>query len=145
MRDALQWAVARMARSSDPRSTAHPESEIVAAAGETVTSGGIGSAEAMRIFKDVLEPATRSQGHELNLAYIPGAPNRSAVAFDAVTGSANILVASGRPALALFTLKTRCLRGWRVCCSGPRQPLGVSFLAAQLATSLPSSRRANAH
>lgn len=90
VRDALQWAVARMARSSDPRSTAHPESEIVAAAGETVTSGGIGSAEAMRIFKDVLEPATRSQGHELNLAYIPGAPNRSAVAFDAVTGSANI-------------------------------------------------------
>lgn len=90
VRDALTWAVARMAGSSDPRSTARPESELAAAAGTTVTRGGIGSAEAMRIFTEVLEPATRAQGHELNLAYIPAAPNRSAVAFDAVTGSSNI-------------------------------------------------------
>ncbi len=90
VRAALAWAVARMARSSDPRSTARPESELAAAAGATVLPAGIGSAEAMRIFTDVLEPATRAQGHELNLAYIPAAPNRSSVAFDAVTGSANI-------------------------------------------------------
>lgn len=90
VRAALAWAVARMARSSDPRSTARPESELAAAAGATVLPAGIGSAEAMRIFTEVLEPATRAQGHELNLAYIPAAPNRSSVAFDAVTGSANI-------------------------------------------------------
>ncbi|MGB3828722.1 MAG: aminotransferase class V-fold PLP-dependent enzyme [Ornithinimicrobium sp.] len=90
VRDALGWAVARMARSSDPRSTARPESELAAAAGATVTQAGIGSTEAMRVFTEVLEPATRAQGHELNLAYVPAAPNRSAVAFDAVTGSSNI-------------------------------------------------------
>lgn len=90
VREALAWAVARMARSSDPLATARPESELAAAAGPTVVPGGIGSTAALRIFTDVLEPATRAQGHELNLAYIPAAPNRSSVAFDAVTGSANI-------------------------------------------------------
>lgn len=90
VRDALTWAVARMARSSDPRSTARPENELAQATGATVVPAGIGSADAMRIFTEVLEPATRAQGHELNLAYIPAAPNRSSVAFDAVTGSANI-------------------------------------------------------
>ncbi len=90
VRAALAWAVARMARSSDPRSTARPESELAAEAGQAVVPAGIGAEAAMRIFSDVLEPATRAQGHELNLAYIPGAPNRSSVAFDAVTGSANI-------------------------------------------------------
>ena len=90
VRDALAWAVARMARESDPRTTARSSSDLAAAAGATVVPGGIGSDEALRIFSDVLEPATRAQGHALNLAYIPAAPNRSAVAFDAVTGSANI-------------------------------------------------------
>jgi glutamate/tyrosine decarboxylase-like PLP-dependent enzyme len=90
VRDALVWAVARMARSSDPRATARPESELAAAAGPTVVPSGIGSPEAMRIFAEVLEPATRAHGHELNLAYIPAAPNRASIAFDAVTGSANI-------------------------------------------------------
>ncbi|MGB5951542.1 MAG: aminotransferase class V-fold PLP-dependent enzyme [Ornithinimicrobium sp.] len=90
VRDALIWAVGRMAGTSDPRSAARSESELAAAVGATVKAEGIGSGEAMRVFADVLEPATRAQGHELNLAYIPAAPNRSAVAFDAVTGSSNI-------------------------------------------------------
>jgi glutamate/tyrosine decarboxylase-like PLP-dependent enzyme len=90
VREALAWAVDRMARSSDPRATARPESELAAAAGATVTADGIGSTAALRIFSEVLEPATRAQGHELNLAYVPAAPNRASVAFDAVTGSANI-------------------------------------------------------
>ncbi len=90
VRDALGWAVARMARESDPRTTARSATELAAAAGSTIVPDGIGSDEALRIFTDVLEPATRAQGHALNLAYIPAAPNRSAVAFDAVTGSANI-------------------------------------------------------
>ncbi|MGJ9422032.1 pyridoxal phosphate-dependent decarboxylase family protein [Aeromicrobium sp. CF3.5] len=90
VREALAWAVARMARESDPRTTARSASDLATDAGPTVVPAGIGSGEALRIFSDVLEPATRAQGHELNLAYIPAAPNRSAVAFDAVTGSANI-------------------------------------------------------
>lgn len=90
VRAAMRWAVGRMMKSGDPRHTARASSALGQDAGATITGPGLGAEEAMRIFADVLEPATRAQGHPHNLAYIPAAPNRAAVAFDAVTASANI-------------------------------------------------------
>ena len=87
---AIRWATRRVVRHSDPKTTALPAGELSAAAGPTVTPAGIGAAEALRVFADVLEPATRAQDDPMNLAYIPSAPTRAAVAFDLVTSSANI-------------------------------------------------------
>jgi glutamate/tyrosine decarboxylase-like PLP-dependent enzyme len=87
---ALGWAAGRVVRPSDPKSTARPASELAAMAGETVTPGGIGHEAALRIFDQVLAPATRAQDDPMNLAYIPAAPTRAAIAFDLVTSSANI-------------------------------------------------------
>jgi glutamate/tyrosine decarboxylase-like PLP-dependent enzyme len=86
----IEWAARRVARPSDPKSTARPISELAAAAGKTVTAAGIGGAEALRVFDQVLEPATRAQDDPMNLAYVPSAPTRAAVAFDLVTSAANI-------------------------------------------------------
>jgi glutamate/tyrosine decarboxylase-like PLP-dependent enzyme len=90
VRQAVDWAARRVARPSDPKSTARPMSELAAAAGRTVTPAGIGGTAALRVFDEVLEPATRAQDDPLNLAYVPSAPTRAAVAFDLVTSAANI-------------------------------------------------------
>ena len=87
---AIDWTTQRVVRHTDPLSTARSATELAAAAGKTVTRGGIGGAEALRIFDEVLEPATRSQDDPLNLAYIAAAPTRAAVAFDLVTSASNI-------------------------------------------------------
>lgn len=87
---AVRWAAQRVLRPSDPTTTARSAAELAAAAGPTVTEGGIGGLEALRIFDRVLAPATRAQDDVMNLAYIPSAPTQVAVAFDLVTSAANI-------------------------------------------------------
>jgi glutamate/tyrosine decarboxylase-like PLP-dependent enzyme len=90
VRAAVEWAARRVVRPTDSKTTARTASELAAAAGRTVTPEGIGGNEALRVFRDILEPATRSQDDPMNLAYIPSAPTRAAVAFDLVTSAANV-------------------------------------------------------
>jgi glutamate/tyrosine decarboxylase-like PLP-dependent enzyme len=90
VRAAVEWAAQRIVRPTDSKTTARPACELAAAAGRTVTPAGLGSAEALRVFRDILLPATRSQDDPMNLAYIPSAPTRAAVAFDLVTSAANV-------------------------------------------------------
>ena len=73
------WAAQRVVTASDPKWTARPASELAAATGLTVTPEGIGHDEALRLFREVLAPATRAQDDPLNLAYIPAAPTRAAI------------------------------------------------------------------
>jgi glutamate/tyrosine decarboxylase-like PLP-dependent enzyme len=90
VRAAVEWAAERVVRPTDSKTTARPASELAAAAGPTVTPAGIGGAESLRVFRDILVPATRSQDDPMNLAYVPSAPTRAAVAFDLVTSAANV-------------------------------------------------------
>jgi glutamate/tyrosine decarboxylase-like PLP-dependent enzyme len=87
---AVALASRRISKASDPKTTARPASELLADAGQTITPEGLGADEALRIFEDVIAPATRAQDDPMNLAYIPAAPTRAALAFDAVVSSYNI-------------------------------------------------------
>lgn len=80
----------RITRASDPKTTARPASELAADAGPTITAAGLDAAEVLRIFEDILVPATRAQDDPYNLAYIPAAPTQAARAFDAAVSSFNI-------------------------------------------------------
>ncbi len=86
----MRWVADRVARSSDPKTTARPASELAADAGPAVTPQGIGWQAALEVFDRVLVPATRAQDDPLNLAYIPAAPTRAAIAFDLATSAANV-------------------------------------------------------
>jgi glutamate/tyrosine decarboxylase-like PLP-dependent enzyme len=86
----VRWAAQRVVSPSDPKTTQRPASELAAAVGRTITADGIGGQAALRVFDEVLVPATRSQDDPMNLAYVPSAPTRSAVAFDFATSAANI-------------------------------------------------------
>ena len=86
----LDWVGGHVARGTDPTTTARPAAALAAATGPTVTPEGIGHRRALELFETVLVPATRAQEDPLNLAYIPSAPTRAAVAFDLATSVANI-------------------------------------------------------
>ncbi|WP_310526253.1 pyridoxal-dependent decarboxylase [Nocardioides sp.] len=90
VREAMDWAEARVVRETDPKTTARSAEELREAAGQTVCAEGIGGHAALRLFIDVLEPATRAQDDPMNLAYVPSAPTRASVAFDFVTSAANV-------------------------------------------------------
>lgn len=87
---AVDYTWRRITQAPDPMTGARPAADLAAAAGTAVTPGGIGAAAALGLFDRVLAPATRAQNGTMNLAYIPAAPTRAALAFDAVTGAANI-------------------------------------------------------
>ena len=62
-------------------------------AGETVTPDGIGWEEALRIWGEVLAPATISTDHPAFLAFVPGAPTKASVLFDLVVGASSTIAA----------------------------------------------------
>jgi glutamate/tyrosine decarboxylase-like PLP-dependent enzyme len=64
--------------------------DLRAAAGETITSAGIGGEEALRVWTDVLAPATISTDHPAFLAFVPGAPSRASVLFDLALSASSV-------------------------------------------------------
>ncbi|MFF5185873.1 pyridoxal phosphate-dependent decarboxylase family protein [Streptomyces sp. NPDC000345] len=87
---AVHYAWQRLKEAPDPVTGARPAADLARAAGTAVTARGIGATAALELFDQVLAPATRAQNGPMNLAYIPAAPTRAALAFEAVTGAANI-------------------------------------------------------
>jgi L-2,4-diaminobutyrate decarboxylase len=70
-----------------------PAAELTQRAGQTVTPGGIGWEEALRIWSDVLAPATISTDHPAFLAFVPGAPTKASVLFDLIVGASSTIAA----------------------------------------------------
>jgi L-2,4-diaminobutyrate decarboxylase len=52
--------------------------ELGRRAGQTITPSGLGGEQALRVWTDVLAPATMSVDHPRYLAFIPGAPTEAA-------------------------------------------------------------------
>jgi glutamate/tyrosine decarboxylase-like PLP-dependent enzyme len=66
-----------------------PADELDELAGRTITPGGIGGIEALRIWADVLAPATISADHPGYMAFVPTAPTRASVLFDLVISASS--------------------------------------------------------
>jgi L-2,4-diaminobutyrate decarboxylase len=77
--------------SLDPPPLDHPESPDTLAerVGQTITPGGIGAIEALRIYREQLAPATISSDHPLFLAFVPAAPTKASVLFDLVVSASS--------------------------------------------------------
>jgi len=61
--------------------------ELTRRAGSTIEPGGIGGAEALRRWTEVLAPATISPDHPAFLAFVPAAPTKASVLFDLVVSA----------------------------------------------------------
>src|SRR6476620_2828279 len=66
-----------------------PAAELARRAGQTITPEGVGGAEALRVWAEVLAPATISTDHPAFLAFVPGAPSKASVLFDLVTSASS--------------------------------------------------------
>ncbi len=86
----VSWSTERIVGGEDPMTGARPAAELDAALAESITPHGIGGDEALRRFTEVIVPATRAQGHPMNLAYVPAAPTAAALTFDLAVSAAQI-------------------------------------------------------
>jgi hypothetical protein len=87
----VEYATWRL--SLDPPPLDRPErSETLAErAGTTITAGGLGGLEALRVYREALAPAMISTDHPLFLAFVPAAPTKASVLFDlVVSASSNV-------------------------------------------------------
>jgi glutamate/tyrosine decarboxylase-like PLP-dependent enzyme len=78
---------------AQPLDTVVPADELDRRAGATVTPDGIGWEEALRLWAEVLAPATISTDHPAALAFVPGAPTKASVLFDLVVGASSTIAA----------------------------------------------------
>ena len=76
----------------DPPSIDHPLSQttLEELAGQTITEGGLGGEEALKLFVETLAPACISEDHPRYLAFVPTAPSEASTLFDLVVGASNI-------------------------------------------------------
>ena len=86
----IAYAQERMRLDPAPLDAPMSPAELAALAGETVTPDGLGGAEALRLFDEVLARACISTDHPRYLSFIPAAPSRAAVLFDLVVGASSI-------------------------------------------------------
>ncbi len=66
-----------------------PADELDALAGRTITPGGIGGLEALRIWADLLAQATISADQPRYMAFVPTAPTKASVLFDLVISASS--------------------------------------------------------
>ena len=90
----LRYAVDRMRLDPPPLDRPRTPAELRAMAGRTVTSGGLGGLEALRVFGDVLAPACISVDHPRFLSFVPAAPTEASILFDLVVGASSIYAGS---------------------------------------------------
>ncbi len=124
----LDWATRRAVHPGDPKTTARSASQLRAAAGATITAEGLGGSRTLQVFDEVLVPATRAQDDPMNLAYVPSAPTRTAVAFDLATSAANIFAGYWEAGAGAIFAENEALR-WIADLLGWPQEAGGCFVA----------------
>ena len=87
---ALRYSIERIRMDPPPLDAPRAYDEILADAGQTITESGIGGAEALRIFTEVLAPTCISVDHPKFLSFVPGAPTEASIIFDMVVSAGSI-------------------------------------------------------
>ncbi|HEX2047946.1 MAG TPA: aminotransferase class V-fold PLP-dependent enzyme [Acidimicrobiales bacterium] len=96
VKEVVAFALRRMSADATGLALGHPRSpaELDVAAGVTVTEDGIGASEALRLFREVLEPACLSSDHHRYLAFVPAAPSEVSILADFVVSACSIYAGS---------------------------------------------------
>ena len=89
---ALAFSQHRMRLDADGVVLGHPvpREELDRLAGPSITEDGLGSAEVLRMFTDVLEPTCLSTDFPRYFAYVPAAPTEVSIIADMVVSACSI-------------------------------------------------------
>lgn len=124
----LAWfCLERLATSSPPIDRPLTPAELDELAGQTVTTTGIGSTEALRLWHDVLGPACLSVDHPRYLSFIPSAPTKAAAAFDMLVGATSVYAGSWLEGSGAVFAENQALR-WLADLAGLPPESGGAFV-----------------
>ena len=147
--EALSSAIVAYARnriaSPQPLDGSASGEELSRRAGETVTPEGLGGEEALRVWSEVLAPATISTDHPSSMAFVPGAPTKAAVLFDLVVGASSTIAAGWIDGAGAIWAENEALR-WLADLAGFPAEAGGVFVSGGSAGNLSAlvAARANA-
>ena len=137
--DALAEAVVEYTRRriADPQPLDHPvpPDELSRAAGPTITSDGIGGQEALRIWAEVLAPATITTDHPSFLSFVPGAPSKASVLFDLAVSASEVYGGSWLEGGGAVWAENQVLR-WLADLAGMPAEAGGCFVSGGTAGNL---------
>lgn len=137
--EALSKAIVAYARnriaSPQPLDGSATGEDLSRRAGETITPGGIGSEEALRVWSEVLAPATISTDHPSSMAFVPGAPTKAAVLFDLVVGASSTIAAGWLDGAGAIWAENQALR-WLADLAGFPAEAGGVFVSGGSAGNL---------
>ncbi len=108
---------------------------LMADVGETVTAQGLGGDEALRIFTDILAPATISQDSPRNLSFVPSGPTPAAVLFDLVVSASCVCPESWQEGSGVIFAENQALR-WLADLAGMPASAGGVFVSGGSAGNL---------
>jgi L-2,4-diaminobutyrate decarboxylase len=114
-----------------------PAAELARRAGETITPEGIGGSEALRVWAEVLAPATISTDHPAFLAFVPGAPSKASVLFDLVISASSTYGGSWLEGGGAVWAENQALR-WIADLAGLPESAGGVFVSGGTAGNLSS-------
>jgi L-2,4-diaminobutyrate decarboxylase len=137
--EALSKAIVTYARnriaSPQPLDGSASGDELARRAGATVTPEGIGGEEALRVWSEVLAPATISTDHPSSMAFVPGAPTKAAVLFDLVVGASSTIAAGWIDGAGAIWAENQALR-WLADLAGYPEEAGGVFVSGGSAGNL---------
>jgi L-2,4-diaminobutyrate decarboxylase len=128
------YARARIANPQPLDRTVSAE-ELTAQVGETITTAGIGWEEALRLWAEVLAPATISTDHPASLAFVPGAPTKASVLFDLIVGASSTIAAGWIDGAGAIWAENEALR-WIADLAGMPAGAGGAFVSGGSAGNL---------
>lgn len=123
----VRYAVARV-RLDPPLDHAASAAELLAQTGNTVTEEGLGGIEALRLFREVLAPATISVDHTKFLSFVPAAPTEVSILFDLVVGASSIYAGSWMEGAGAVFAENQALR-WLADLAGLPPSAGGVFVS----------------
>ena len=86
----FEYVRVRMDYDPAPLDSSKSEAQLLAQAGQTVTEKGLGGHAALKLFEEVLAPATISTDHPGFLSFIPNAATEAASLFDLIVSASSI-------------------------------------------------------
>jgi glutamate/tyrosine decarboxylase-like PLP-dependent enzyme len=124
-------------RIAEPQPLDHPvpPDELTRSAGPTITPGGIGGHEALRIWSEVLAPATLTTDHPGFLAFVPGAPSKASVLFDLAVSASEVYGGSWLEGGGAVWAENQVLR-WLADLAGMPEGAGGCFVSGGTAGNL---------
>ena len=130
----VAYARDRIAKPVPLDGTASAE-ELTERAGATITPDGIGGEEALRVWAEVLAPATISTDHPAYLAFVPNAPTKASVLFDLAISASSIYAGSWLEGAGAVWAENQALR-WIADLAGMPASAGGVFVAGGTAGNL---------